>query len=395
MFRKLVSNLSFSPALITQVSFYAHRLRQEEITRRLTVVFVVLALIVQSLAVFAPPESANASSEQDLIRGGVQDMDDLLVRYDKNTDDIKDIYSAFGINRDELVAAKPGSFNSKDKIYSVSRYGQYSPEQGETSFSYKRSEGGIGIRYVSPLSLADTSSAKQRAGTIYDGWIGQSAKLGWFAIIKANAGIATKGYPSTIVPDSVNSTSTATKTITAINLTEGAAANEKTANPFDKISYTLTVQNNGPSAIREPLVANLTDSLEYASLIDDGGGTIDASARTITWPAVSIGAGKSEERTFVLQLISPIPSTPTGKSNGSSFDCIMSMTFGTNIQVPVNCPTVKGVESVIGDLPPAGIIANVVFSVVLFATVIYFYARTRQMKKEIRLIRHSVNTGTM
>ena len=74
MFRKLVSNLAFSPALITQVGFYARRLRQEEITRRLTVLFVVLAVVVQSLAVFSPPESANASSEQDLIRGGVQNI---------------------------------------------------------------------------------------------------------------------------------------------------------------------------------------------------------------------------------------------------------------------------------------------------------------------------------
>ena len=126
MFRKLVSNLSFSPALITQVSVYAHRLRQEEVTRRMTVVFVVLALVMQSLAVFFPPDSANAASEQDLIRGGVQDLDDLLVRYDNNTDDIKDIYTTLGVDRSEIAAAKSGSFNSKNNIYegTINRIGK-------------------------------------------------------------------------------------------------------------------------------------------------------------------------------------------------------------------------------------------------------------------------------
>jgi len=71
MFKKIVSNLSFSPALIGQLSFYAKRLKNEEVTRRTAVVFMILAIIVQSMAVFQPPESANASSANDLITGGL------------------------------------------------------------------------------------------------------------------------------------------------------------------------------------------------------------------------------------------------------------------------------------------------------------------------------------
>ena len=55
MFRKLISNLPYSPALIADIGFYAKRLREEEVTRRTTVVFVTMALIMQSLAVFSPP----------------------------------------------------------------------------------------------------------------------------------------------------------------------------------------------------------------------------------------------------------------------------------------------------------------------------------------------------
>lgn len=395
MFRKLVSNLSFSPALITQVSFYAHRLRQEEITRRLTVMFVVLALIVQSLAVFSPPESANASSEQDLIRGGVLDLNDLLTRFDKNTDDIKDIYSTLGIERQDIAAAQFGSFNSKDGIYSLSRYGQYSTEQGETSFSYKRSGGGSGIRFISPLALADTSASKERNGTTYDGWIGQSDRLGWFAIIKTSASVATKGFPATITPNTSTATSSIVKNISAINVTQGQQANNVIAKPFDKISYTLSAQNTGQKTAQAPLAVNLSDALEYAALIDDGGGVLDTETKTLSWPTDNIKPNTSQERTFVLQLASTVPATPTGSSNSNSFDCVMSTTFGSNSMINVDCPAVKAVENVINDMPPTGIFINLGFAALILATSLYFYLRTRQMKKEIRLIRHNINTGTI
>lgn len=395
MFRKLVSNLSFSPALITQVGFYARRLRQEEVTRRMTVVFVVLALIVQSLAVFSPPESANASSEQDLIRGGVKNLDDFLARYDRNTDDIRDIYTTLGVQRDEIAAATPGTLNSKDDIYSVSRYGQYSAEQGETSFSYKRSTGGTGIRFISPLSLADSSSTKQRSGTTYEALVGQSAKLGWFAIITSNASLATKGYPSTITPNTGAATTSLVKGVTARNLTQGASADQTTARAFDKISYTISVKNTGTRTAQIPLSINLSDSLEYASIVDDGGGELNPETKTLTWNTVTIAAGATEERTFALQLFSSIPATPTGTSNSNSYDCVMATTFGSSVRMNVECPAVKGVENIIADLPATGIFLNILFSSILLAVVLYFYFRTRQMKKEIRLIRHNINAGTI
>lgn len=395
MFRKLVSNLSFSPALITQVGFYAHRLRQEEATRRLTVVFVVLALVVQSLAVFSPPDSANASSEQDLIRGGVQSLDDFIARYDKNADDIRDIYTTLGIERNEILAAKHGSFNSKNDIYSISRYGQYSAEQGETSFSYARSSGGMGMRYSSPLALSDTSESKKRSGTTYEAWIGQSVKLGWFAIMKANASIATQGFPATITPNSTVATSSLIKSLSAQNLTQIATADKVNARAFDKISYTMSVKNTGTKTALLPLTINLSDALQYASIVDDGGGLFNPETKTLSWNTVSIPAGQSQQRTFALQLSSTIPATPTGESNGNSYDCTMATTFGSSTAVRVECPVAKGVESIIGDLPPAGITTNILFSFALLSVVLYFYFRTRQLKKEIRLIRHNVNAGTI
>ena len=36
-----------------------------------------------------------------------------------------------------------------------------------------------------------------------------------------------------------------------------------------------------------------------------------------------------------------------------------------------------------------------IFAGVVFAVVAYFYARSRQMKKEVRLIRRDLNAGTI
>ena len=389
MFRKLVSNLAFSPALITQVGFYARRLRQEEITRRLTVLFVVLAVVVQSLAVFSPPESANASSEQDLIRGGVQNIEDLLLRYDNNSDDLKDIYTAAGITRDEIVASHYSSVSAQDNIYLMSRYGQFSSDDGEVSFTYKRSAGGEAIRYLSPLALSQATT-KNNAQSL-PAWIGQSKQSGWFAIVKSSAGLAVREIPPTLT---INPIDTAVqKQLTITNVSQNSDGTTTKALPRDKLSYQLQATNTTKAPIVAPFTIRLADTLEYTTLVDAGGATFDKDTHALIWPTVSLAPGETQTRTFVVELMTTLPTTATGKSDKASFDCILSSTYGVNRQVPVDCPAIKAIESVSSELPTTGIFINVVFSVVVFITAVYFYARTRQMKQEIRLIRHNINTG--
>ena len=72
MFKKIVSRISFSPALVAQLGFYAKRLRKERATRRLGLIFVALALVVQSMAVFQAPEPANAAHTSNMVEGGLK-----------------------------------------------------------------------------------------------------------------------------------------------------------------------------------------------------------------------------------------------------------------------------------------------------------------------------------
>lgn len=386
MFRKLISNLPYSPALITEVGFYAKRLRDEDVTRRVTVLFVVLAMVMQSLALFSPPESANASSEQDIIRGGVSDLNDFLVRYDHNEDDVKDIYTTAGITRAEIVAAHSGTITATHNTYIMSRYGQMSATSKEISLTYQRSVGGVGVRYFSPLAAISGPHQSFR------GWIGQSASLGWFGIIQASGSLAVHGIPTSLSAVGT-SRSGVIKVIKAQNMTQNSPSSSVTAEPLDKIAYTLSLSNPHSLSSTGDFNVRIADALEYSTLIDDGGGNFNKANGTLSWPTVELNPGQIQERTFVVQLLSRLPATGIGSSNPESFDCKLSVTFGNTSGTSVACPAAKGIEAALYQLPRIGSGGNLLFMGVVLLIVVFFALRTRQLKKEIRIIRHNFNTG--
>lgn len=386
MFRKLISNLPYSPSLITEVGFYARRLKKEEATRRTAMIFVALTIVFQSFSLLTPPESANASSEQDIIRGGVGTLEDFLIRYDNNEDDLKDIYTAAGVVRSEIASAKPGVIKNKDNLYVMSRFGKLSSEENEISMSYPKSSGGTGVRYFSPLS--DMSSSNVRLS----GWVGESESLGWFGIIQSSGSLATRGIPLSIDPSNGEG-ARLTNTLALRNLTTQSSDTNLISNPDEKLAYTLRQTNTGTQATPSSFEVDLSDSMEYSVLFDKGGGTYDRKTHTLSWPQVDILPGKAEERTFILQVLSDIPSTGVGMSNPASYDCTMSVVFGNMVKTPLKCPISKGIESIFHTLPSAGMGLNIGFSITLVAAVLFFYIRNKQLKSEIRVVRHNFNTG--
>lgn len=388
MFRKLVSNLPYSPTLISDVGFYAKRLKQENVTHRTTLIFVTLALIVQSVAVFSPPESANASSEQDLIRGGVSSLDDFLLRYEHNEEDIKDIYSTAGVTKSEIIAATKDTIVVSDKMYAMSRFGKLSSAQKEIGMSYQKSSGGTGIRYFNPLSSITHQGSRLK------GWVGTSANLGWFAIVKSNGSLVTKGIPTSINPVSPAGSS-ATQSISIRNLTQKNNGNGFTSKADDRISYTIKQTNKSSETVSVPFKVRLTDAMEYALLYDSGGGDFNTETEVLSWPNVDLAPNESQMRSFIIQILPDIPATGVGLSNQTSYDCSLSVAFGNIIKTPVDCPPVKSIEGLFGLLPSVGTSVNIGFSIILVGVVVFFYIRTRQLKSEIRVIRHNFNTGVI
>lgn len=188
MFRKIVSNLPYSPALVGQLGFYARRLRKEEATRQAGLMFTVLALIVQSFAVFQPPEAANASSSADFVRGGVSSINDFLKHYDDNDRHIKDLFDSLGITRAEIKAADSDKIG-KSGYYNWSMTSLYSKSQGQESYKFYDSDGDSHKVYNRPMSLTQTGRAPY---PVYEGY---SAKFGWFAIKKDCGNLITKKQP--------------------------------------------------------------------------------------------------------------------------------------------------------------------------------------------------------
>jgi uncharacterized repeat protein (TIGR01451 family) len=518
MFRKIVSNLSFSPALVGQLSFYAKRLKKEEMTRKLGLIFVVLALIVQSLAVFQAPESANAASNNDFVSGGIgNSLNNFISPYDANNNNLKDILNYFGITREELSAAQYTSWAPKD-VLSWGFQPKFSYAQGERQVDVTDANHNVVTTvYGRPNNLFNTAPNAK----IY-GWAGYSSKIGWFAIMQACGNLVTKVIPpappaptaectklsgtiisrtrfsltaaasggngatiskySFIVKDSagkavfsnaiatsatsvnsgeftldnigsynasvsvstsvgektssncattitvappakcaVNSNLTVespecqpcpgndtvwikdktcsaviVKTKTAQNTTQSSAdASKVTAQAGDQILYTISAENTGLVPATVELKENLQDVLEYSTLVDNGGGKYNATDKTLTWPSITLGKGEQQKRVFAIRILNTIPGTAQGQSEPTSYDCVLTNTFGNQVDVKVQCPTEKVVEQVANQLPKTGPSENILFAGIVLSIATYFYARTRQVKKEVRLIRHSLSSGTI
>jgi len=268
------------------------------------------------------------------------------------------------------------------------------------------------------------------ASRIY-GWVGHSQKMGWFAIMQTCGNLVTTKVPPVPRPPAPKpvsaptpkpvSTPTPTPTPpqiieniiqskTAINASQGLVdASTVTAQASDQIQYTITAQNAGNAQATVKLEAqnagnaqatvrleeHLADVLEYATMLDNGGGTFDATAKTLVWPDVQLAPGAKAIRTFAIRVLDTIPATAQGISDPSSYNCVMTNVFGNAVTINVNCTAPKVVEQVVSELPKTGPSENIIFAGVVLAISTYFYARTRQVKKEVRLIRRSLNTGTI
>ena len=182
----------------------------------------------------------------------------------------------------------------------------------------------------------------------------------------------------------------------ATNLSrEGIEASTITAKAGDRIQYTVTLTNVGGVPAEAAFKEDLKDVADYASISDNGGGSYDSETSVLSWGTVSLKPGEDTSRTFTVMVAEEIPVTARGTGDPGSYDCIMTNTFGNSIDVGVECSTPKVLESTVEQLPATGPTENMIFAGVVGMVVIYFYARSRQLATEVRLIRRDINTGVI
>jgi len=326
MFKKIVSQLSFSPALVGQLGFYARRLRKEQATRRLGLIFVALALVVQGLAVFQPPEAANASSQNDMIVGGLglgsqRSLNKFLNPYDRNDRHLKDIMNYFGITRSEITATKFTTFTvGTRKSYGYeNRAGSQTIQITDANFNQ------VQTIYGRPLTIWGHKPTTK----IY-GYVGHSAKIGWFAIIQACGNLVTENYPVKPTPPPAPAKIETAKS--AVNTTQnGINATKAAAKENDTITYKVTAKNSGGTAKSVSLTDNIGEVLKYSKLTNTGGGKL-SSNNVLSWGSVNLGPGKSVTKTYTVKMNSSLVTTTTNCSMRNNF-------MDKIVTVPVACST--------------------------------------------------------
>lgn len=249
MFKKLLSNLPFSPSIITEVAFYAKRLRKESSLRKIGFVFVALTLVVQIFAVISPAEASNQCSSNDVIRCGFKSKEEAVQKCNANTQGLRSIVNNYGINCDTIARSNVVTLNSyafNNKLYSMGRNPYNKPGEYPINLT------GAGKFYFRPLSSWGNVNYKMLDMKTSDG--------APFRIMFSCGNIVIEqGYKPPAPPEPP-----AKLQIAKVNEPKEAVK------PGDTIKYTIAFTNTGGTAIIFTVNDTLDDNLEFVSADSNG-----------------------------------------------------------------------------------------------------------------------------
>ncbi len=174
---------------------------------------------------------------------------------------------------------------------------------------------------------------------------------------------------------------------------EGDAAIKSKVSGGDVLEYTLTLTNaQNYERTGQKLSDYIGDVLDYATLdleaLKAAGGTFDDQQNKVAWSDISIPATSSKQFTFRVTMKNPIPATNRPSATSGDYDCTIDNTFGNLVSMQVNCPAVKGLET----LPNTGPGSSLLAMVTITTVVGYFFSRSRLLAKEMDLIRSDYTT---
>lgn len=438
MFKKLVSNLPFNPSLIGQVSFYAKRMHREEALRRSGLVMVALALLVQVFAVISPAEPTLAESPNDIIKGGFGSREEAVNYCRNNTDDFANILAYYKVSCEALANAATKNISTTDRqLDSLGRIAQgpkiartgkpteeYSvPINGElyymknlwawdsgSSSTYKvlevKNADGVVIRVLymcgnivtvgkytpPPPPKPPTPPKPPETPDVCPKIPGKQTSKEECDVCPNVPGEQTNKNECYPCPEAQNDTATTA----CLGLTKSAAnetqkiqnADGTLALANDVIIYTLSVKNKGSQTVKAFVVEeNISDLLEYANVVDLGGGQL-AADNTVRWTKEDIAAGATLQKKITVKVKDPVPQTPASASDPASFDLVMTNVFyGTAVNIKLPPGVTKSAEQVTQTLPSTGPGTTIVIGFALTAVVGYFFMRSRLMAKELDIIR--------
>jgi hypothetical protein len=327
MFKKLVSNLPFNPSLITQVGFYADRLRQEKAIRRMSFVFMALAMAVQSLAVISPPERSLAASNNHILNG-VRTKQDILNAYDNSGSDIKDIYTAFNISRADIAALTntPNAdirSNDGSDWWTTGRTSLWN--YAKVNDVYKRSEVPVKYRGLYTPSTADDSyiyARQLRAWDIanpyntYKAFKGKSSATGQeFWIIVDCGNITWKGQwknppppPPSPTPKPTPPPTIPTPPKPELEIRKTITNNLDSVKPGDSFNYLIEFRNKVIGSVATNVVIQDTLDIKNYTVISPKNLSISGSG-VLRYPVTDLnGSSTFSKLNITVRLKDPLPS---------------------------------------------------------------------------------------
>lgn len=443
MFEKILASLPFNPSLVNQLSFYHKRMSAEKSIRRIGLIFISFAFLIQFFAVISPPVETSAASPNDLVNGGFQNASQAAADCNSNLQGYRDILDNYGITCSMVASAQTISINSRQwngQLYSMGRqpgsdYGKSLP--GETPININGTI--LYARYLWGWDSPGTSSTYQALNVTTPG--GQT-----FLLLYNCGNITSVGFPQPIpkptpptppkpivncpydssIPQtdsacvvcpynnqiiatnsqckpceqSLSSSDTLACIVpskSATNLTQGVQdANGTTAQAGDLIEYTLYAKNVGKATQKAYVFSdNLTYVLNYSQIVQTNGGTVDSN-NVISWPATDIAAGQTATEKFQVKVDNPIPGTPASSSDPTYFNLTMHNTYGNTITIKLPQTPAKVVETVTTtNLPNTGPGTSLFIAALVVSVAGFFFYRSRVLVKESAIAINETIEGEM
>jgi hypothetical protein len=428
MHRQIISNLAFSPTTMSQVSFYAKRLKQEESVRRLGLVLVVFSMLIQIFAAAIPTEKSVSASSNDVIGGGVKNLEQFRQKYQSQAD-VRALYKRFGIELNDITHPKTELVN-----FNFQQQGAKGTKTvGRINFASTndhRLEGNFAGSTFYSRSASEWQGStpaikfiKQQEGTDgrhFEVWVLKDCGNIAFRPVDGKLDTVlespkpTQPTNRTPLPTSQPTPQTtptprpepepepepepSTNRKTAVNVTQGLSAEETPGSPVkanDVIEYSLITTNPNATEISDYVVEDyIGDLLDYADLDEQflvkQVGTYDAQSKKVIWTKQKIPAKGELKNTFRVKVKAAIPVTNSPNATAPDYDCRMQNGYGNEIVLNVDCSVVKAVET----LPNTGPGATIAIAVSLSTLSGYFFMRNRILSKEVGIIKRFYQTAT-
>lgn len=331
-------------------------------------VLAVLLILQFFFNLLTTQSTLPSGATSDIIYGGVASKEELLLQYDDQTSDFHLLANTVGITRENIEQVTPKRTWPAETIPSGplviwSRSANYQPI---TSQYYASLSPSFVIKdphthhffYGTPLNSSALFAIEKKPALLGKNSQGQpfailqdsgNIIMGWEASKAHNFCYATPNTDSLLRCPKSNSFTTTLNVTTLQSKTDGHLLKIK---PGNTLRYTLHYKNESDQTITLTPHIAIDDILEYAELIESSNASWNASTKTLSWHPITLTPQQSASNSFDIKIREQAPLTRQNSNNARSYDCRMSLYYGTLDSVAIVCPPAKVIERAVNqDVP--------------------------------------------